>query len=132
MPACKKHFGVVGGIAAILAGAAALVVLPAARGVEITLPQETVFYDKSPLPGFPVTQVLCISCHSADYVRYQPSMPRAFWKAAVLKMKTTFGAPIPDSEIEPIVDYLVKTYGAERTAPPPATAGATKPAASRR
>ncbi len=28
-------------------------------------------------------------------------------------MKKPFGAPLKDEDVEPIVDYLVKTYGAE-------------------
>ena len=58
---------------------------------------------------------LCYTCHSTEYMRYQPTTsPRAYWKATVTKMQKTFGAPIPDDVVEPITDYLVKTYGAER------------------
>lgn len=55
----------------------------------------------------------CTMCHSADYVSTQPPLPRATWKAIVLKMQKVHGAPIPESEVDPIVEYLVKTYGRE-------------------
>lgn len=67
-------------------------------------------------PGPEVVRAIshCSSCHSADYVSTQPTLPRATWKAIVIKMQKVHGAPIPDSEVDPIVEYLVKTYGAEK------------------
>jgi hypothetical protein len=57
-----------------------------------------------------------MTCHSAEYIRYQPpSAPRAYWEAMVKRMKAVFNAPINDAEMPDIVDYLVRTYGAERT-----------------
>ena len=107
---------------AFLPGAVAL------HAVEITLPAETARLAESPLPGYALAVTHCSTCHSADYVRYQPpATPRAVWKAAVVKMQKTFGAPIPDEAIEPIAEYLVKTYGAERA---PKSAGAIVPAQS--
>lgn len=93
-------------------------------GAEITLPAETARYVESPLPGYALAGTLCMTCHSADYTRMQPpALPRTYWKAAVVKMQKTFGATIPEESIEPLVDYLVKTYGAERAPstpkPPP-------------
>ncbi|MDO8542194.1 MAG: hypothetical protein Q7S40_17280 [Opitutaceae bacterium] len=99
--------------------------LPAA---EITLPPETAKLVESSLPGYATALALCSTCHSADYQRMQPpNLPRTYWKATVVKMQKTFGAPIPDEAIEPITDYLVKTYGAERaTVSPPRERGAPK------
>ena len=53
-------------------------------------------------------------------MRYQPVSARPYWQATVTKMQKTFGAPIPDAAVAPIVEYLVKTYGAERTPAPAA------------
>lgn len=103
--------------------AAALAALGAAGAAEITLPPETAALVASPLPGFSNAQALCGTCHSVDYILSQPgSLSRTYWKTNVVKMQKTFGAPIPDAAVDSIVDYLVKTYGAERTAatPPPA------------
>ena len=83
---------------------------------EITLPPETSKLVESPLPGYAVAQAMCLTCHSADYIQYQPASTRAYWQAATVKMQKTFGAPIPDSAVAPLVDYLAKTYGNERTA----------------
>ena len=91
--------------------------LGAARAIEITLPEEKARLAESSLPGYALASALCYTCHSVDYIRYQPpASPRAYWKTQVVKMQKTFGAPIPDAALEPIIDYLVKTYGAERGA----------------
>lgn len=94
----------------------------AAAPVEIKLPEETVRLIESPLPGYQLAVAQCATCHSADYVNAQPTSSRAYWKSAVVKMQKTFGAPIPEEMVEPIVDYLVKTYGNERPPRPAAPA----------
>ena len=100
-----------------LAVAIAAVTEPATGQRTITLPRETATYVASQLPGYPLVQRNCAGCHSAHYVAMQPpSSPRAWWDATVKKMKEPFGAPFPDDDIAAMVDYLVKTYGAERTA----------------
>ena len=55
----------------------------------------------------------CVLCHSWDYVTIQPALPRATWKAIVTKMRGTFGAPLAESQIDEIVDYLAHAYGDE-------------------
>ncbi|MGO4330599.1 c-type cytochrome [Cupriavidus sp. 2TAF22] len=108
--------------------------VPAAHALEITLPPETARYTPSELPGYRLVQQNCMTCHSAQYVQTQPpSSPRGYWDATVKKMKKPFGAPFPDEDIPAMVDYLSKTYGAERTAyagtAAPQGAGAAAPAA---
>lgn len=90
----------------------------AARAValEITLPVETARLIESPLPGYALATGMCYTCHSVDYFKMQPTSSRTYWQATVTKMQKTFGAPVPDEAIPPIVDYLVKTYGAEKNA----------------
>ena len=84
-----------------------------------TLPPETVVYKESNLPGYQLVQRHCIGCHSAHYVQMQPpTLTRTYWENTVKRMKKPFGAPFPDEDIPEMVDYLVKTYGAERTAEP--------------
>ena len=102
--------------AAVLLGWLVLVPGRAApdKPVEITLPVETARLAESPLPGYALAIGLCSTCHSAEYIQYQPNANRAYWRAATVKMQKVFGAPIPDAAIEPIADYLVKTYGMER------------------
>lgn len=84
------------------------------RATEIELPPDTARFEVSDLPGYTSALTHCMTCHSVEYTRYQPTSSRTYWKATVIKMQKTFGAPIPDSEVDPIVDYLVKTYGVER------------------
>ena len=90
---------------------------PRPRVVTITLPTETARLADSPLPGAALATALCSTCHSAEYVLTQPpASSRTYWKNTVVKMQKTFGAPIPDTAIDPLTDYLVKLYGAERAA----------------
>ncbi|RCX12010.1 cytochrome c [Extensimonas vulgaris] len=77
-------------------------------------PADTVFLQPSAHPGFAKTAV-CAACHSAEYIVYQPpTAARPYWEAMVKRMKNVFNAPIQESDIPDIVDYLVKTYGNER------------------
>ena len=93
------------------------IVWSAAAGAQqaITLPPETATFRKSDLSGYELVQRNCVTCHSAQYVLTQPpSSARAYWDATVKKMKKPFGAQFADEDVAPMVDYLVKTYGAER------------------
>lgn len=102
-----------------LTALASLAPLPS-RALEITLPVEKVRLADSPLPGAALASALCYTCHSAEYVLYQPpTSPRTYWQATVTKMQKTFNAPIPDDAVAPIVDYLVKLYGVENPPPKP-------------
>ncbi len=122
-----RAVAVAGAIAGLASGARA-------EPHHITLPAETSVLARSDLPGYGYAGAFCATCHSVDYARYQPpGMPRAFWATEVTKMQKTFGAPIPDQFIDPIVDYLVKVYGSDtkpaspaapNPAPAPSTAGA--------
>ena len=101
-------------IASALCLAAALAAR-AAPALDIQLPPDTVSYRPSELPGYPLVQRNCMACHSAHYAQSQPTTsPRGYWDATVKKMRKPFGAQFPDDEIPAMVDYLVKTYGAER------------------
>jgi hypothetical protein len=84
---------------------------------EMTLPPENARLTDSSLPGYALANTYCFTCHSVDYIQYQPSAnSRATWRASVVKMQKVFGAPIPDKAIDPIAEYLARTYGAERVA----------------
>jgi mono/diheme cytochrome c family protein len=81
----------------------------------IQLPPDTVQLKPSPLPGYAKAQAQCVACHSAEYMLYQPATaPRGYWENMVKRMKTVFRAPVNDEDMPAIVDYLVKTYGAEQ------------------
>lgn len=111
--------------------AAALAALPA-FALDIQLPPETAVFRPSALPGYALAQRDCMTCHSVHYIQTQPpSLPRAYWEATVKKMKRPFGAQFPDQDMPALVDYLVKTYGAERSATSAAPAALLQPVAAR-
>lgn len=59
-----------------------------------------------------LVQLRCSTCHSLDYVAMNsPFLARAAWEAEVRKMMKVMGAPIPENEVAPIVDYLTQYYG---------------------
>jgi hypothetical protein len=59
-----------------------------------------------------LVQLRCSTCHSLDYVAMNsPFLVRAGWEAEVRKMIKVMGAPIPDNDVAPIVDYLTQYYG---------------------
>ncbi len=81
----------------------------------IELPAETAKLKASDLPGYAKAQTRCVACHSAEYMLYQPpTAPRTYWDAMVKRMKAVFKAPIDDTDMPDIVDYLVRTYGNEQ------------------
>ena len=55
----------------------------------------------------------CLACHSAGMVLTQPNLAKAAWSGEVDKMIHTFKAPIDQSAVAAIVDYLVETKGAK-------------------
>lgn len=96
--------------ALLIAGFAAAGSVNAAP-VSYTLPDETAAF--KPGPNLEVVQNNCTACHSADYVNTQPRGPKFkkdFWQAEVTKMIKVYGAPIDDSDVGKIVDYLAATY----------------------
>jgi hypothetical protein len=53
----------------------------------------------------------CTACHSPGMVLTQPAMTRATWQEEVIKMRTTYKAPIADEDVPGIVDYLASHTG---------------------
>ena len=48
----------------------------------------------------------CLACHSAGMVLTQPALSRAEWQSEVEKMRSTYKAPVEESDVLAIVDYL--------------------------
>jgi len=82
--------------------------LACAADTKFTLPPETA--KLRPGPGVELATASCLLCHSADYISTQPRLKRGQWQASVLKMRQTYGAPIAADKVDPLVDYLMKTY----------------------
>ena len=54
----------------------------------------------------------CGGCHSLDYIPMNsPFLAPAAWDAEVNKMVKMFGAPISESDVAAIADYLKQNYG---------------------
>jgi len=62
-------------------------------------------------PGYASFKQNCMSCHSARYIQMQPDLPEKTWMAIVTKMQKSFGAPVADSSVKEIVQYLVSIKG---------------------
>ena len=89
--------------------------LAQAAPLTITLPAETAKLRPSSLPGYQIAMQKCATCHSADYVSYQPpGMTLKQWTAEMGKMQHLYGAPITDDEVNKIGAYLAVTYGSAK------------------
>ncbi|HEX8521316.1 MAG TPA: c-type cytochrome [Tepidisphaeraceae bacterium] len=60
-------------------------------------------------PGRELVATACLSCHSTRYIAMQPPLNAAKWEENVRKMMKTFGAPIAEDQVQPIVQYLMAT-----------------------
>lgn len=79
------------------------------KSVSVELPASDIAF-----PGPANTQAItanCLSCHSAGMVLTQPDLTRAAWTGIVEKMIHTYKAPIDQSDVPAIVDYLQATKG---------------------
>jgi len=89
-----------------------LATLAGAAPLSITLPPETAVLKPSELPGYQMAQQKCSTCHSADYINFQPpGLTLAQWTGEASKMQHVYGAPISDQEVSMIGAYLAVTYG---------------------
>jgi hypothetical protein len=77
--------------------------------VKIDLPPEAARL--KPGPGMDTAAKYCMICHSVDYIYMQPPLTQDQWHAEVAKMKKVYGAPIPDSDVDTIVGYLMSQNG---------------------
>jgi sulfite dehydrogenase len=76
---------------------------------EWTLPPEKPVLKTT--PGVELVQSNCLICHSAEYLTTQPSLTREQWKASITKMQQKYAAPVTAEAVEPLLDYLVRSYG---------------------
>jgi mono/diheme cytochrome c family protein len=99
--------------AAVVAAAFALgTAFVGATPKTMNLPADSAQLRPSPLPGYAKAQANCVTCHSAEYMLYQPpNAGRPYWDAMAKRMKAVFKAPVDDKDIPQIVDYLAATYG---------------------
>src|SRR6186713_2361330 len=78
----------------------------------VTLQLETAKLKPSKLAGYQIAMQKCGICHSADYINQQPpAMTAVQWTAEVRKMEHAYAAPLSDSDVAQIGEYLAVTYG---------------------
>jgi cytochrome c551/c552 len=95
----------------------------------VTLPLETAKLKPSKLAGYQIAMQKCGICHSADYISQQPpAMTATQWTAEVRKMEHAYAAPLSDSDVAQIGEYLAVTYGGAKPTLGPVVAA--KPAAA--
>jgi hypothetical protein len=82
------------------------------KPVKIDLPDSDKMFPDG--PGADAINNNCLACHSADMVLNQPPLPRATWEAEVHKMINAYKAPIDQTDVAAIVDYLAKTGAPSR------------------
>ena len=110
---CKEFLPAIAAALAIASFGLSNAAVAGAKSIE--LPADGVVLRPSTLPGYAKARANCATCHSAEYMQYQPATaPRAYWDTMAKRMKGVFKAPIADEDIPLIVEYLTKTYGNEQ------------------
>lgn len=78
-------------------------------GVTLTSAAVDLPIDEQQYPDGPHADVInanCTSCHSASMALTQPMLTADQWKATVVKMKEVYKAPVAETDIPAIVEYL--------------------------
>jgi cytochrome c5 len=79
--------------------------------VRVELPANDVPFP--PGIGADIANSQCLICHSAGMVLTQPPLKKDEWRAEILKMRSAFGAPIPDDQVDGLSEYLKNIDGRE-------------------
>jgi sulfite dehydrogenase (cytochrome) subunit B len=116
----KRILALTGVLGLALAGApSSTTAAQAAPSVKkIELPPDNAMATLKPGPGVETVRTDCMICHSTDYIVRQPGGDAKHWEPEVRKMITVFGAPIPEADVQTIVNYLATAYGTEPAKPP--------------
>jgi mono/diheme cytochrome c family protein len=59
-----------------------------------------------PGAGADIATGQCLICHSAGMVLRQPPLTKDEWRAEIIKMRSVYGAPIPDDQVDGLSEYL--------------------------
>lgn len=62
-------------------------------------------------PGADIANTQCMICHSAGMVTRQPPLSFDQWKGEVEKMRTAYGAPLPEDQVDTVAKYLFGING---------------------
>lgn len=77
--------------------------------VKVALPE-----NDEPFPpgiGADLAGSQCLICHSAGMVLTQPPLKKDEWRAEIMKMRSAYGAPIPDDQVDALSEYLKNING---------------------
>lgn len=61
--------------------------------------------------GSDIASSQCQICHSAGMILTQPPLKKDEWRAEIVKMRSVYGAPIPDDQVEALSEYLKNING---------------------
>jgi mono/diheme cytochrome c family protein len=61
--------------------------------------------------GADIAASRCQICHSAGMVLRQPPLTKGEWRAEIIKMRSAYGAPIPDDQVDELSEYLNRING---------------------
>jgi cytochrome c5 len=64
-----------------------------------------------PGTGADIASSQCLICHSAGMVLTQPPLKKDEWRAEIMKMRSAYGAPIPDDQVDGLSEYLKNING---------------------
>jgi mono/diheme cytochrome c family protein len=68
-----------------------------------------------PGDGAAVASSQCLICHSAGMVLQQPPLTKDQWRAEIVKMRSAYGAPIPEDQDDELSEYLKTINGPENS-----------------
>jgi mono/diheme cytochrome c family protein len=63
--------------------------------------------------GADIAASQCVICHSAGMVLRQPPLTKDEWRAEIIKMRSAYGAPIPDDQVDGLSEYLKSINGGQ-------------------
>lgn len=61
--------------------------------------------------GADIANSQCLICHSAGMILTQPPLKRDEWRAEITKMRTVYGAPILQEQVDGLAEYLTNING---------------------
>jgi mono/diheme cytochrome c family protein len=56
--------------------------------------------------GADIATSQCLICHSAGMVLRQPPLTKDEWRAEIMKMRSAYGAPLPEDQVDGLAEYL--------------------------
>jgi mono/diheme cytochrome c family protein len=77
--------------------------------VSATLPDSQHVFP--PGAGADIANSQCMICHSAGMVTRQPPLSFGVWKSEINKMRTAYGAPMPEDQVDALAKYLTTIDG---------------------